>query len=91
MTDQNGGQPVAPQPQIQPSPLPEQWNVAKCRVGATDLVMVVITSPNGQHFSFIPLDMAKQVAAMITQAATGIALAGSGVLQQLPPPPDGGK
>jgi hypothetical protein len=70
---------TAPNPQIQPQPLPEQWNVGVAQMpDGTKYVVVQITGPAGTKVSFLAAEAATQVGEQIkaaaTQARTGLVM-----------------
>jgi glucose/arabinose dehydrogenase len=79
--------PAEPQPQpnaLQPQPLPENWNLAPLPGGG---VLVQIRHLAGVHFSFMPRELALQVADGLRTIAggSGIIAAPASALHQLPP------
>jgi len=82
--------PAEPQPQsnaIQPQPAPENWNLAPLGGGG---VLVQIRMINGVHFSFLPQELALQVADGLKTLAGGTSILSvpAAALSQLPPLPD---
>jgi hypothetical protein len=82
-------EPVAAEPQqqpnaLQPQPLPENWNLAPLPGGG---VLVQIRHLAGVHFSFMPKELALQVADGLKTLAggSGILTAPASALSQLPP------
>lgn len=82
--------PVPPQQQpaaLQPQPLAENWNLAPLPGGG---VLIQIRMLNGVHFSFMPKELALQVAEGLKTLAgqTSILSVPAAALSQLPPLPE---